>query len=149
MTATAHALVGAAIAAKIADPAIALPVALASHFVFDKLPHWDVMTEADRGNHKAIFIKSTIDVLVGFGIIFLLFHNSPNFLLICLGAFAAQLPDWLEVPALLGFKFRPFELNYRFQHWVHDVGFNSRLKAPWGVITQLIVVLIFLFWALR
>lgn len=146
MTATSHALVGAAIAAKIADPAIALPIAFVSHFIFDKLPHWDIMTEADKGNYKAIFIKSTLDVLFGFGLIFLLFGFSP---LILLGAFAAQLPDWLEVPALLGFKFSPFELNYRFQHWVHDVGFNSRLKAPWGVITQLIVVLLFLFWALK
>lgn len=146
MTATAHAIVGAAIAARIVDPAIALPLAFASHFVFDKLPHWDVMTEADHGNHKAIFIKSTLDVLLGFSLIFLLFGFSP---LILLGAFAAQLPDWLEVPALLGYKFKPFELNYRFQHWVHDVWFDSRLKAPWGIITQLIVVLLFLFWTLK
>jgi hypothetical protein len=146
MTATAHALVGAAITAKIPDPALALSVAFVSHFIFDKLPHWDVMTETDHGNHKTIFIKSTADVLTGFGLVFLFFGASP---IIFLGAFAAQLPDWLEIPSLLGFKNKYFHWNYRLQHWVHDIWFNSRLKAPWGIITQLIVILIFLFWALK
>lgn len=146
MTATAHALVGAAIAVKIANPVVALPLAFVSHFVFDMLPHWDVMTEADKTNHKAIFIKSSLDVIVGFGLVFLFFGFSP---MIFLGAFVSQLPDWLEVPSLLGFKNKYFYWNYLFQHWIHDLWFNSRLKAPWGIITQLIVVVLFLFWALR
>ncbi|MBI2012734.1 hypothetical protein HYS90_02270, partial [Candidatus Curtissbacteria bacterium] len=47
MTATAHALIGASIAAKITNPYLGIPLAIISHFVADLIPHWDAGT-----NHR-------------------------------------------------------------------------------------------------
>jgi len=41
---TPHVAVAAAIATKVANPALSLPLALASHFVLDKIPHWNPHT---------------------------------------------------------------------------------------------------------
>lgn len=147
MTATGHALVGASIASLVPNPAISLPLAILSHFLGDKLPHWDVMT--DKGKSKRqIFFQATLDVLVGFllvGIIFIGYWHSPNPVVILLGAFAAQLPDWLELPYFLfGKNFPVAYQNYKIQKWVHDAWFDSRLPAPWGVVTQTVIVLLFL-----
>jgi hypothetical protein len=38
---TPHVVVGAAIATKVANPALAIPLAFASHFVLEKIPHWN------------------------------------------------------------------------------------------------------------
>lgn len=54
MTATNHALTGAAIAMVVRQPALALPLALVAHFVMDIIPHSDL-------NIKEI----TADVLFG------------------------------------------------------------------------------------
>jgi len=41
MTLTAHALVGAALAASFSNPAIGIPLAVISHPILDMIPHWD------------------------------------------------------------------------------------------------------------
>lgn len=40
MTATNHALTGAAIGLLVGEPLIAVPAAIASHFICDALPHY-------------------------------------------------------------------------------------------------------------
>lgn len=148
MTATGHALVGASIAALVPNPALSLPLAFASHYVFDKLPHWDPMTnKADKS--KDLILKETVlDVLIGYflvGIIFVLILNTANPTLVFLSAFVAQLPDWLEAPySLFKMKVSPFYEDYRVQKYVHDLWFNSRMQAPGGILTQVIIVGIFL-----
>lgn len=151
MTATGHALVGAAIGAQIANPIVSLPLALISHFLGDKLPHWDVMTEKGK-SWPRLLGESAVDVVVGFmavGLIFLWWLRVPNPAEVLVAAFFAQLPDWLEAPYVL-FKMRsPLTYyNYRFQKWIHDLWFDSRLSAPWGIITQAATVILFIFWAI-
>lgn len=150
MTATGHALVGAAIATQITNPYLGLPLAFVSHFLGDKLPHWDPMT--DKGKNQERIIKETVfDVLVGYflvTVIFIYFFHAQNPTYIFLSSFVAQLPDWMEFPYAV-FKLKiPFVYdNYRIQKWVHDVWFDARMKAPWGVVTQVVVVAIFILWA--
>lgn len=150
MTASGHAVVGAAIATLIPNPLVSFPVAFLSHFVCDKIPHWDIMTNKNKTKTQ-ILVQSTLDVLLGFtlvGLIFIYFLQASNPVIILLGAFAAQLPDWLELPYFIFGKHYPvFYENYRLQSWVHDVWFDSRLKAPWGIVTQVVVVAIFIWLA--
>lgn len=152
MTASGHAVVGAAIATLIPNPVVSLPVALVSHFVCDKVPHWDVMTDKNKTKTQ-ILVQSTLDVLLGFALvwaIFIFYLQSSNPLIIFLGAFTAQLPDWLELPYFVFHKHYPiFYQNYRIQKWVHDVWFDSRLKAPWGIVTQVVVCAIFILLVLH
>lgn len=142
MTATGHAIIGAAIATQVGNPLIAIPLAFFSHYLCDKLPHWDAMTIKTKSK-TTVLIQSTIDVLLSFlvtWLIFIAFLGFKNQGLILICAFTAQLPDWFEVP-YMAFKIKlPLLYNkYRLQERVHEVWFNSNLEAPWGIITQVIV----------
>lgn len=41
MLETPHVLIGAAIATKVGNPFLAIPLAFASHFVLETVPHWN------------------------------------------------------------------------------------------------------------
>lgn len=140
MTATGHALIGTVIAAKIGNPALAIPLALTSHFLADALPHWDTGYHRQQASKSRFFWTSALDVLLGFVLSFLLiFYIFPQtnlgyaFLMIIV----AQLPDWLTAPYLfLGLKSAPF-------NWIYDLQkkFDSSIGLPWGFINQVTVVL--------
>jgi hypothetical protein len=140
MTATGHALVGTVIAAKIGNPALAIPIALASHFLCDALPHWD--TGHGRENQtKARFVTATvIDVLLSFILSYLLiilFFPTTNLLYAFLIIIICQLPDWLTVPYLfLNWKFAPFT-------WIYEIQkrFDSSIGLPWGFINQAVAII--------
>jgi hypothetical protein len=140
MTATGHALIGTVIAAKVGNPVLAIPIALASHFIADALPHWDTGTNRKLKSKKTFFVESVIDVLVGFLLSWLLIvwvfpetNVSYAFLIIIM----AQLPDWLTAPYLFfDLNFFPFSNIYHFQK-----KFDNKLDTPWGVINQTAAVL--------
>lgn len=144
MTATGHALIGTVIAAKVGNPALAVPIAIGSHFLADALPHWDTGTNKNGKTKQEFFIISAIDVFIGFVLSFLLIqflfpttNLSYAFLIIIM----AQLPDWLTAPYLFfGWKFFPFINVYHFQK-----KFDTRLDLPWGFINQAAVVLAVIF----
>jgi len=151
MTATAHAIVGAAIISKITNPVAGFSVAFISHFFLDKFPHWDPMTNRKTKTQKRILVETIVDVFLGFGLIYLIFvlglKKDPG--MIFLAAFVSQLPDWAEIPyTFFKLKLAGVYQIYRLQKWFHDVGFNSRAQAPWGIITQILTCVIFLLWSL-
>ena len=106
MLETPHALVGAAIVAKIPNPLIALPLAFASHFVLDMVPHWNPHLNTELQKYGHVTKKSTVivavDVVVSLALgsfIALNFSSDPNHMgTIFLGAFAGVLPDVVEGP---------------------------------------------------
>lgn len=71
MTATNHALTGAVIALAIDKPLLAIPLALASHFALDALPHWDYAINRKLPTDKRFFDKKfntllSADLLIAF-----------------------------------------------------------------------------------
>jgi hypothetical protein len=56
MQAINHTVFGSLIATTISEPAIALPLALASHFLMDAIPHYGEDPKAPRGS-KAYYIR--------------------------------------------------------------------------------------------
>jgi len=143
MTATAHALVGAVIATKFVNPFVGYPAAFASHFLMDAIPHWDFGTNWRKKSRLRLFIESTIDVVVGFALVFVLFRNLVDPVYLWSMVVMAQLPDWLEVPAwYFNFKVPPFSWAQDFQDFIHH-----RLALPWGLAVQGVVVVMVL-WAL-
>lgn len=149
MTGTAHALIGATIGYKIGNPYLSFPIAFVSHFLVDKVPHWDVMTDHTKSKTKIVF-QSAMDVIISTALVFVFatIVGRPTGWTIYMAAFLAQLPDWMEIPKTIFKKDLPFaKQNYQFQKWVHDVGFNARCDAPLGVLTQVVAVLAFLLWA--
>ena len=136
MTATAHALIGASIAAKIVNPYIGIPIAIISHFAADLIPHWDAGTNRRKKTITRLRIESAIDVLLGFVLAYILFVRSVDPVYLFVMIIAAQLPDWLEAPASkFGIEVAPFT-------WVRWIGhrLQSRMQLPWGLVTQIATV---------
>lgn len=140
MTATAHALIGASLAVKIVNPVIGIPLAILSHFIADLIPHWDEGTNHERKTLLRLRLEATADVLLGFALVFLIFRNfsltNPIYLFSMV--IAAQLPDWLETPSwMFGLKVPPFS----WMDWLsHNL--QSRMQLPWGLVTQVVTVVI-------
>ena len=154
MLATSHALAAGVILKTVPDPRISLPLAFASHFLLDLIPHWDFIT--DRGNHnnsstlagekdrlKLTFLAGG-DVLLGVGLTIWLFQ-SLNPSLLFLTIIFAQLPDWLEMPYYFwGLNFAPSIWAKKFQRKIH-----SRLPLPWGLLTQVAIIFPLVWWAIK
>src|SRR3989344_4358280 len=136
MTATGHAIIGTVIAAKIGNPALAVPLAVASHVAADAFPHWDEGTNGKKTKER-IALEAVFDVLIGFAlsclIIFVLFPQT-NLLYVFLMIIIAQSLDWITAPYyLFGIKlFKPF---YKFQKL-----FDNEMPAPWGIINQIAIL---------
>lgn len=144
MTATGHAIIGTVIAAKIGNPTIAVPIAIASHFLADAIPHWDTGYHRKQKSKIKFLIESAIDVGIGFILSFVLiqlFFPKTNLSYAFFMVVMAQLPDWLTAPYLFfNIKFAPFRWIYEFQK-----KFDSRMGLPWGFVNQLAVILVLIF----
>lgn len=140
MTATAHALIGAGLAVKIANPIIGIPIAIISHFITDLIPHWDLSTNHIQKSPTRLKVEATLDVLLGFALVILIFRNLVDPVYLAVMVIAAQSPDWLKAPSdMFGLKVPPFS-------WLDWLGHKLqwRLQLPWGLVTQIVVVAIIL-----
>lgn len=136
MTATGHAIIGTVIAAKIGNPALAAPLAIASHVAADVFPHWDEGTNGKK-TKKRIAIEAVFDVLFGFAIsyliIFLLFPQT-DLIYVLIMIMVSQSLDWITAPYYL-FGIKQFKIFYTLQK-----SFNNEMKAPWGIINQIAIL---------
>lgn len=140
-----HAMVGAAIATAIPNPLISVPLALASHFITDYVPHWNphIHTEKKRYGHvtkKSILIL-TVDA--GLALFFGLWlasnalPNSTQALNIVLCCLASVAPDVAEIPYYFSnIRIAPIE---RLLSWQRQHQWN--VPMIWGLLSQLLVVL--------
>lgn len=141
MTATAHALIGASLAVKIASPYWGIPLAILSHFVADLVPHWDLSTNHRQKSPTRLRIEAACDVLLGFVAVAAIFRNLVDPVYLLAMVIAAQSPDWLKTPSdMFGLKVPPFSW---FDWLGHKI--QSRLQLPWGLVTQIVVVALILF----
>lgn len=137
MTATSHALIGTIIAAKIGNPALAIPIAIASHVVADAIPHWDTATNRKKKGFKKMLTDTVLDVLLGFYLSYLLLilffpKTDPSYVFIMI--ITSQLLDWLTAPYYF-FKIKAFKFIYTFQK-----SFDNKLNLPWGLVTQIVLI---------
>jgi hypothetical protein len=141
MTASSHALIGTVIAAKIGNPSLAIPLAIASHIVADAIPHWDTATNSKNKGSIEMFYDTISDVLLGFILSYLLVYflfPGANLTYVFLMIIMSQLFDWLMMPYyFFGIEKPFFKSIYKFQKL-----FDSKLNKPWGIITQVVTVII-------
>lgn len=139
MTATSHALIGTVIAAKFGNPALAIPIAIASHIAADMIPHWDTATNRNEKSKRRLFTDSVFDVLVAIFLsysIILLFFPTLSLIYAALIIFFSELPDILHAPYTF-FGIEQFKWAYTFGSKT-----NKSLDKPWGIITQIVTVTI-------
>lgn len=139
MTATSHAIIGTVIAAKIGNPGLAIPLALASHVAADLIPHWDTLTNRKDKSWNRLIIDTIYDgmlaLILSYSLIVFLFP-STSYLYALFIMFFAILPDLLHGPYTF-FGIKQFK-------WAYDFGkkTNTNLDKPWGVFTQIITVIL-------
>lgn len=148
----AHAVAGATIASKIANPAISLPLALASHFAVDLLPHWNFQLDREKQKFGKItkktllwlYIDSLTGLTLGLWLAKSALPNTFHALTIIAGAFLAVLPDLIEAPYFfLGKKNKFISLVMAFQK---QLQWNIPLLP--GIMTQILFVGLLLYLAL-
>lgn len=151
MLLTPHAAMGAAIAKKINNPLLSLPLAFLTHFLADAIiPHWNPHIYTELKKNQKISRKSFYFIVADsfFSLLLTLYlsatplPNTHQASLIFLGATAAILPDSFEIPYyFLGSKnkwlLKYVGLHHRFQI---DVSFLPGIAAQ--------IILIGLCWSL-
>jgi hypothetical protein len=138
MTATAHALVGGAVAAFVKDPLIGIPLSAISHPLLDMIPHWDFGWGWREKTKKRLFIEASSDLILGTILAFLFFGPFVEnwwYLLACI--FVSEMWDMAEAPYwFLGWKFPPFSWIYAIQSRM-----QGKTKTVWGgIVTQVVSV---------
>ncbi len=146
MTATNHALTGAIIGLSLSNPYLAIPLAFASHFALDALPHFTF-----RGSIKEVLrskkflISLIIDVVLCFTLAGLLIATQPpNWKLGVVCAFTACSPDLLQIGRFIAAKRNMAvpklrglmgEIHERVQWFERPIG--AFVEAAWFATTVL------------
>lgn len=132
MLETPHALVGAVLVMYAPNPLLGLVLAFFSHFVVDMLPHWNWRPDT----RPLSLLGIVLDLILAEILVFYLFSQNGNNWLIPLGAFAAILPDLLEVPMIfLGVNHTLLKKLCDFQE-----SLQSRAAFIPGIVSQLLLV---------
>lgn len=150
MLETPHVAVGAAIALKIPNPLISIPLAFASHFILDRVPHWNphFYTETQklgrptRKSTTVAIADSTLALAMGTAIAATALPDWGHTVTILACCFASVISDQLKIPYFF-FKRR----GGFFEKWT-DFERSMQTEVPFvpGVLTQLIVVSTAFLW---
>lgn len=129
MTTSNHILTGTLIALTVKEPALAVPLALASHFIIDALPHWGD-PDMSKSPRKRFYSYAKVELLGITGIILLLLTGVYGWNLVLLCSIVAILPD-IEWPirylayARLGER-PPQTVTAKWHKKI------QRFERPWG-----------------
>ncbi len=141
MTAVSHALIGAAIGAKVPNLPAAAIICVVTHLACDAIPHWDLGTNwrlRPKVITGALAIAETLIALFG---TYFLFRNQIETQLLLTCIICSLLPDWIEAPYYMIYPPSQFFYKmYQAQAWAHQ-----RAEYPLGVITQVATVALFLW----
>lgn len=151
MLETPHVIVGAVIATKVVNPALAIPLAFGSHFLLEKVPHWNPHLNAEMKKYghptRNSTLITTADTLLALTTgTFIASRALPNigyFLTIMASCLAASLPDIVEGPYFfLNFKNKIIQ---RWVRWQKSIQVDSE-SIFWGLQTQIITIIFALWW---
>jgi hypothetical protein len=155
MTSTAHALVAGAIVAAVPNPELSLPLAFASHFIMDAVPHWDFGTNWRTRSKSATGAIAIADTILGFTVAYFAFGGKVPLPIFLCGIALGNLPDWLEAPYYIFFarnrsktngvsKRAGFWETLTYRIYKTENVFHNKAGYPLGVITQIATVAFFL-----
>ncbi|OGM21086.1 hypothetical protein A2714_02025 [Candidatus Woesebacteria bacterium RIFCSPHIGHO2_01_FULL_38_9] len=153
MLETPHVVVGAAIAYKIGDPLLALPLAFGSHFILEKVPHWNphLNTELKKlgkvssKSVRIIVIDSLTSLFLGITIASLVLPNTAHAATILAACFFSALPDLIEAP----YYFLKQKSNFIEKVWIP---FKKSIQVDTSIVpgltTQILTTIAALWWIL-
>lgn len=149
---TPHVIVGATIATKVVNPLLSLPLAFASHFILDEVPHWNphLYSETEKlgkptpKSTKIVILDVATSLISGFYLALRVLPNRNHAIIILLACFIAVLPDLIEAPYF--FLDTRSKLIKRWLLFQKSFQVNSNIIP--GLLTQVIVVATSLWWIL-
>lgn len=137
MTGSNHVVAGALIGAVVVQPTVAVPVALASHFVMDALPHYGDNNKSTWLNRHFDYVLAVDAVITSVFLIVLFSAQPANWLVMAMCAVAAVLPDIVWIPHYLADMrghTKPHGRFARFSKWIQ---WGER---PWGIYIEAAVL---------
>ena len=152
MLETPHVIVGAAIATHVVNPALALPLAFGSHFILEKIPHWNphLNTETEKygkptkKSTKIVILDTFASLAAGIFIASRVLPNTAHAATILTACFVSALPDIVEGPY--------FFLNVRnpiIKRWIKfQKSIQTDTSILPGLLTQVVVVIAAFWWIL-
>ena len=137
-----HGLVGGAIAHFLPLP-LALPVALASHFVLDAMPHYGTPHKS-RDNSRFWKVFFVLDAFATFGLA--AYAILDGHYAMFLGGLAGVIPDFIWVGRVI--RTRSFDLSHN-TNWFTKFHFAiQRYEWPGGLIVELPLAVFLAYWVL-
>jgi hypothetical protein len=123
MTGLSHAVTGALVVAAINKPVLALPAALASHFLVDAIPHWNYEIKPHIARRIVVMLA---DLTLSLTLLLVLAVTvDANPYLVIAGGLLGILPDtmWLRFfitgrPSIHGNPKRLINRVRQFHHWI-------------------------------
>jgi hypothetical protein len=134
-------LAGAVVAVGVHNPFLVAPLAIASHFLLDVMPHFGVHRgdSAQRNKHPLFRYVVSIDILLTAALLFLLpsaLNADVSWWVVLLGMVFAFLPDFVWIHHFF------YELWHKKKKQVSRL---SRLhekiqwgERPWGILVELV-----------
>lgn len=158
-----HILVGAAVAASTQNPILGILFAFLSHFVLDRIPHWEYSAEPLKNTHAKgllyaapILRRVALDITAGFILLIIAVAISSNdipFTAWAFGGFFGILPDGLSFLLFIRKKDGRREGYWEkflkiFYHLHQKIHFDKKMGLPplrIGLSTQAIAALLALY----
>lgn len=150
MLETPHVFVGAAIATKIPDPLIAIPLAFVSHFILEMVPHWNphLNSETEKYGYPTkrstaiVVADSSLALISGSLIAYSALPDMGQALTILFACLASVLPDLIEAPYFF-LKIK----NKLIQKWiVFQKSIQNDTGIFWGLLTQTLTIAGVILW---
>jgi len=136
MLVSPHITAGVALGALIGHPIVVIPVAIASHFILDSIPHWQE-TLAPYVPTKKTWVRIPIDIAIGLFVLWLGLALQPEHALaILIGAIFASGPD-LDVLMVV----RPhLKRGLLEKYWNWHCAIQRETSSLWGIVPQVAVI---------
>lgn len=141
MTAANHVLTGAVIATVIGSPVLAVPLAFASHFVLDAIPHFGIHEDdtLKRNGHwlfRSVVITDTVLTIAALAVVPIAVHSTVNAWAVLAAMVAALIPDLLWIPHFLHeVRHKVARTRTRFMLWHQRIQWS---ETPLGLIIELL-----------
>ena len=153
MLETPHVVVAAAIATKVVNPALALPLAFGSHFILERVPHWNPHINSEMKKYgkisdsskKIIVADVSLSLILGIFIASLSLPDINRFIIIILACFIAVIPDLIEAP----YYFAGSKTGFIVKKWIpFKKSIQTDVSIMPGLLSQLTIILAGFYWIL-
>jgi hypothetical protein len=146
MTIANHTLAAAVIAGAIKQPALVLPLAFASHFVLDALPHYGYAGQGygEALKHKLTYIEQSGSIIALLTVLYLLRNQG---VLSYIAAFVAISPD-----LMWPYRYFFFERLGKQPPGGYLTNFHRKIQwceRPWGILVEMLAFAVLLALLLR